>query len=667
MSIQEPTDGHQLPALHHHLTDGSVFSLEMGPDGVHLRLCGVGLQDWLLVSDLVLSVPHVPRSFDYSAGPRSLQSELTRLERVVIEIKVDRLFERLRVSRGMEVSGMRILADQIVVSGQTEGSPFTLRLHPKAPMSGQDQGDIEVQFDDPHVFGWVSRSWDRLGEILSLAIPNEVRASSNRTSVRLNVLRPVLMPLLCGMGCKIPVMEGVGVSAIRFDSGRLVLEFEAGVVSERSIVLESTKNLPEIPVDPEGEARTALAVLAGNGDPIAAARLLTCGVVVPRLWPEVLIAARNLGEERPEWVLPHLVGLLLATRMPEIVSSADIVQLARRLLAAVESSESSADLFHAGRLIATVSFDLSPDEALSLMDGVRSRGVSEPVVLEAAALALDRLGRTAEARAVRARLLALAPTGRIPEVLGAVVDRLDRAGLNAVATSWLDDTLARSEEGRFGSEGPVVHRLAMLLRATREILAGDPNGRVRLQSLLRLNPSDREALDLLLLAARSDREVAEAVVSFRDAADSVSGSERASLLRDAARATSDRLGLKRQSVSLLEDALSADPRDMESVDALDRLCTDLGMNDRRLVLARTRLAMASGLEARAQAQLRVAGLAELVGDINEAAACISGILACDPTNREALEAGIRVFAGCGDDASLRGAWETLLDLDARHS
>lgn len=661
-----PKDGDpvedRLTILPDRVADRNVFSLEMGPDGVRLRLGAAVLGDWLVLKELVLRVPHVPRSFDYTAGPRSLQSALTRLEGVVVELRLDGLTSRIRDVPGIEVAGIRAQGGRLSVSGTVDQAPFTLRLIPEASGPTDVPADLSVRFEEPRIYGWIGRAWDRLGPALASALPSALRVAVERDRVLLSVLRPVLMPLLAGMGCKVPLVDGVILSSVRAEDNRLILRFEAADAQAARPALDDDCRVPE---SPENEARAALRVLEQGFDPKAGTRLLENGVVVPRLWPEVLFTARALGEDRPEWVLPHLVGVLLAARMPEIVSWKDVAVLARRLLASVEATGDPADLALAGRLVATIAFDLDPREALDLLDAVRVRGVSDPAVLEAAALALDRLGRGAEARSVRARLLALAPAGCTAEVLRSVVDRLDRAGLGSVASAWLDETIVLSEEDRFGSEGPSIRRQALLLSAARTSLAGDARGRLLLLDLLRQNAGDREALDLLLVTARTDREAAEVIARLRDAAAGTSGAPRAAFLRDAARATVDRLGLRRQAVELLEAALEADPLDIEAADALDRLCADLGMEDRRLALALARLSWTTDPEARVEALLRVARLAEKTGDINEAARCVSEVLAGDPTNREALETGIRVFASSGDESALVRAWDTLLDVDAR--
>ncbi len=663
-----PTDGNPagnpLPILRDRGGERNLFSLEMGPDGVRLRLGSAVLEDWLVIRDLVLLVPHVPRSFDYTAGPRSLQSALTHLEGVVLELRLDGLVSRFGSVPGITVAGFRALDGRIAVSGTVDEAPFTLRLALGMP-GVEGTGDVAVRFEDPRVYGWIGRSWDRLGPALGSALPAVLRVDVDRNRAIVDVLRPALMPLLAGMGCKVPLVDGVELSSVQIRDGRVSLRFGKASSPSRTGAKESEERT-EFPRDPEADARLALRDLAQGADAAeAGARLLTNGVASPRLWPEVLVAARTLGEDRPEWVLPHLVGVLLASRMPELVSPGDVAALARRLLTAVEASGDVADLALAGRLVATVTFDLEPGEALALVDAVRARGVSDPVVLEAAALALDRLGRGVEARAVRARLLALAPAGRTSEILRSVVDRLDRAGLEGIANAWLDETLARCDEGRFGAEGAAIRRRTQLLCAARESLAGDAGGRRRLLDLLRQDPSDREALDLLAVTARTDREAAEAVARLREAADGATGILRSGLLRDAARVTADRLGLRRQAVLLLEEALEAAPRDVEAADALDRLCTELGLDDRRLVLARVRLSWTGDPEARVEALLRVARLAEKTGAVDEAARSVAEILRCDPTNREALETGIRVFAAAGDEAALVAAWDTLLDLDAR--
>ena len=664
MPIDGTSTQNPLPILRDQERDRNLFSLEMGPEGVHLHLGGTILEDWLVIRDLVLLVPHVPLSFDYTAGPRSLQSALTILETVVIELRLDRLVALLPEVPGIHIAGFQAKGNRLSVSGSVDGAPFTLRLVPEIPGDGT-AGDVEIRFEEPRVYGWIDRPWDRLGETIGLALPGMVRTEVDRVRVVIDVLRPVLMPLLAGMGCKVPLLDDARLSSVVVQDGRITMRFERDSLrSKRLNPGADTAVRP--PLDVESEVRMALRELAGDCDAAAiGTRLLCNGIALPRLWPEILAAARTLGEDRPEWVLPHLAGVLLASRMPEIVSSEDVAVLARRLLVAVEISGDAADLVLAGRLVATVAFDLPPDQGLALVDAVRALGVSDPVVLEATALALDRLGRSAEARTIRARLLAQAPAGMTSEILRSVVDRLDRAGLEGIANDWLDETLARCDEGRFGSEGNAIRRRTQLLCAVRESLAGSGGGRRRLLDLLRQDPQDREALDLLVVTARTDREAAEAVARLREAAEGTGAAARSSLLKDAARVTADRLGLRRQAVVLLEEALEADPRDVEAAELLDRLYADLGMDDRRLVLARAILSRTGDPEARVEALLRTAALAEKTGSLDEAAGGVAEILVGDPTNRQALEMGIRVFAAAGHESALIDAWNTLLDLDAR--
>ncbi len=643
----------------------NVFTLEMGPDGVRLRLDGAVLDGFLAIGNLVLSVPHARRSFDYTAGPRSLQSALTRLEQVDVELDLEAAVSRLGSVPGIRVAGFRARDGKVSVSGEVDGTPFTLRLAP-GPGAGGAAGDLVLRFDEPRVYGWIGRAWDRLGIALAGTVPPPLGVRVDRHSASLDVLRPLLTPLLAGMGWKVPLLDGVALASVRVLDGKVRLRFQATPgATVATVPAPGGEEDTAVAEDPEAVVRAALVDRAPPEAGIPGTRLMLNGVVATRLWPEVLVAARALGEERPEWVLPHLVGVLLAARMPELVSAADVVLLARRLMAAVEASGDPADLSLAGRLVATIAFDLPPNDALSLTEALRTRGVADPVVLESAAMALDRLGRGAEARVVRARLMALAPAGRTGEVLRAAVDRLDRAGLSEVASGWLDETIDRCGEGRFGSEGESIRRQAQLLGAARESLAGNPAGRARLLDLLRRNPADPEALDLLLATAGSDREAAEAVLRMQEAAASVPPPGKARWLKDAALATLDRLGLRRQAADLLEEALAADPRDPEVSDLLDRVCADLGRDERRLSLARARLSFVSDPDARTEALLRVARLSESAGDFAESARCVAEVLRRDPTNREALEAGVRVFAAAGDEPAMVRAWETLLDLEAR--
>jgi tetratricopeptide (TPR) repeat protein len=446
--------------------------------------------------------------------------------------------------------------------------------------------------------------------------------------------------------------------ALRFETGPRTSAADAAVDASNSSSMEQS--------DPETTARRILETLdQGDRSPDSWGRFLLAGVAVPRLAPEVLARASALGEERPESVLPHLVGIVVAASSPDLVNPRDFTIMARRLLAAVEAEGNKGDLGRAARLVASLSMSLDPSVSLEILEGVRMLGIEDEVVLEATALSLDRIGRSDDAVLLRVRALSRVPTARTGELLRGMVRRLDDAGLGQGASVWLEEVLAQCRQGRFGSESRSMGRDVQVLLATRESVVprNSERARERLREILRDSPAHSEALDLLVAIASGPREGAEAVTRLRAAAEAVQGDSRARFLLDASRVTLERLGLRRQATELLEAALEASPGNENVASTLDGLYRELGQDDRRLELLRSRLAWTSDPVQRSALLLDIATLAESLGEHSVAGQALGEVLEDDPTHRAALAAACRVYAAIGDSARLDRVVSSLLDLD----
>ncbi len=656
--------GELLPVLGSRLFDRTPLSLEMDREGVKLRLASALFDNFLALDDLVLRVPYVGRSFDYTSGPRALQPAVTRLAGVTVHVLLERLIGRIWAPAGSlwTVLRARGVRGRVVLSGTAGAVPFTVRVHVE---TSTQPGAVRLRFVSPCLWAPSELPWDLLPAHLVRAVPESLRVGSGDDWVDVSILRPVLSGLTANLGYKVPLLDGAMLSDVRIETHRVSLVFGAqptGIPDDAVRVGVS----PVPGASAEEKARAALGILVGGvRDPALIERFLCSGVSVPRLAPEVLARARSYGEDRPEAMLPHLVAAVVVARDPSLASEHDALRIAKRLVAAVEADGDPLEMVLAGRLLARIGLSVSPETALAILDVLLIRGIEDAAVLEAAAFALDRLGRREEARVTRSRVLALVPVGRTASTLRDMVARLESAGLEDVAADWLEQTIAQCDQDTFGSEGAAIRRQAVLLLATRESLTPDraEAARGRLRDLLHVDPCDREALDLLLALASCGREAAEAVSRFKSAADASSGESRAMFLVDAAGATMERLGLRRQAVDLLEAAREVSPRNEAIAAALDRLYQELDLGPRRLALIEHRVAWTDDPVRRSTLRLEGAVLADGLGRPSVAVNLLRPLLDEDPTHVPALRLAVVVARASGDEAFAKRAAESLVDLD----
>jgi tetratricopeptide (TPR) repeat protein len=635
----------------------AVFSLEMSRDGVLLRLDAAALADVLVVRDLVLRVPHVRYPFDCSAGPRALQSHLAEVRSVVVDLRLDAVARRLAAAGDLSVESLAGCGRCVVASGSLEGEPFTCRLD-AAP--GWGDADVVLVPREPRAFGPTRSAWSAIPRLLAALVPGPL-ACREGGGLGLRVLKPVLGALMAPLGFKVPSTRHVRLASV-----------EAG---PRAIRLTYGPGGPEAPAavaaapfagDAETEAfeaLDALGALAAADDAGQTDRFLAAGVAVPRLWPEVLARARVAGDERPERVLPHLAGVVVASRMND-VPAADLERMARRLVAALQGEEEATDARLAGRLVASLSDRLPPVAALALASEVRSRCPAEADAMLAAARALDRLGRPAEAGPLRLRALTLAPGTAAVATIRREVRSLDDLGLRERASAFLEEAAAAAGDGRLGQDGAAVRSSAWLELASREATdpAGRERGRERLRRLLASDPCDPDALDLLVALAEDDRDVAEAAGLLRAAAQREAGPARARHLLAAGRLLGDRLSLKRQAAEALEAAFEADPSDPEVAEALDAVLAGLRLPEPRFALATERLRTATGAADRAALLAVAVAAAEAAGAPAAARVHADEWVRIEPTSREALGRARRVFEAAGDREALARVLGSLADL-----
>ena len=644
-------------------SERAVFSLEMGRDGVLLRLPAAALGSLLVIRDLVLRVGNVQFPFDYTSGPRALSSHLSTLSGAVLEVRFQGILERIRPA-GIELVRMSGEAGSVVIQGRVDGVPFTVRVEVRVSPHGGG-ADVLLNPRDPRVYGLVGIAWNRLSELLKSTIPAALQVGGRGTAVGLRILRPALTALLTPMGFKVPLLRDAAVTSVEVLPHGIRLSFGPAGPARGLPEFRLFETAPEVGNDAEGAALEAMKELArGGADGSVLERFLQAGIAVQRLWPEVLARAWAAAEERPEAVLPNLVAALLAPRFPDLVGAGDRTKLARRLLAAVDGPGESVDAGLAAGLVASLSDGLAPHDAVEVLARMRARGAPDPAILLASARALDRVGRRDEARPLRLRALAVTPSGDVGRMLGAEIDQLMRSGLEDAATAWLDEVIAACDDGRFGSESGPVRRRARLVRAAQDAMGpGDGDGpRRRVKELQAEDPSDPEVLELLLSLSTTDRDVAEAVAGFRAAAEKTSGAARAGLLRTAGLAMSDRLGLRRQAAQVLEEARQEAPGDDALAEALDRVYEALSWADRRLALVEERLQRERDPAVRVRLVGLATRLAEETGQAEVAARTVTEWMDLEPTGREPLLAGRRVFSARGDTAALHRVLGSLADL-----
>lgn len=643
----------------------AIWSLEMDRAGIQLKLESAMFDSFLLVSNLKVLVPYAGKSFDYTAGPKVLQSSLTFLENVEIHLSLPDLVKRNRVERDWNINQIRALHQGLSLAGTGMGVPFTLGVQ---IASGAFPGSVRLGFVKPRFWGFVPDDWDYLPTRIIAGINPALRLDFGDDWVEIGLLRLLLIRLITGLGYKMPILDGIGLTSWRHEDGRLILSFGRLVQDESASKQPDRKPLQNTP---ESTARACLQELTTGGHNQAVVeRFLRSGVAAPRFATEVISRALILGQDRPESVLPHLVIMVLADAGKQShsllnnLSKDQILHNTKRLLAAVELEGDPSQLFLAAQLVAKVSLGMDPDYALKMLEEVRYRGIETTLVLQSLSLALDRTGQHEEARVVRSRALALVPTGQTAKTLVLITEQLESFGLTEVALQWLLDVIDQCDQGFYGSESKSIKNKATLMLAARESLDTQLIGqaRGRLLGLLDENSLDEEALNLLLATSSGSRQVAEAISRFKEAANAAHGMQRAGFLLEAASATLDRLGLKHQAIELLEQSLEAAAENQASMVALDRLYNDLGYEERRLALILKRIELPCTPNELDELRFEGARLAFDSGATDTAAQLLTALLEGDPTHVSGLELALEVAISIKDNDWAKRISNTLSDL-----
>lgn len=641
------------------------FALEAGRDGVLLKLQGAALGSLLSIADVVSTVPGVRPPFELASGPRGLRHLRSHLREASLTVRTRGLIDASRrASRGeCTLEEISPRGGTLRIGGMLGGVPFTARLSIR-PGRGAAQGsDVRLDVGSVRVWGLSGTPWRALPRVLAGLLPPGTVVSADDDGIDLALLPAVLRPLVASLGFKVPLVRGIGLTAVEVDRESIGLRFGSASIGAPAREPPPAIRLPD---DPEEELSDLFARGPESAPPPEVEdRILAAGLDCPRLWPELLARARAAGEERPESVPAHLVAVLVAMHLRILVPVADRAVLLRRLVTAVGYEGDAREAACAGRLIAVETESLPVAEAIEILEALRARGVVEPAVLAATALALDRSGRRDEASATRARALSMTTPAGLEAFVRSTTDALARAGLGEVAVRWIEDAADHAAAGRLGPEGASFSRRFRVMAACLRFVDGDRDAaRTLVRAVLEDAPGDRSALDLLQSMASDDRSWAEVVSRLRTAAGRESGRMKALLLIEAGGLLTDRLGLRHQASDVFAEAVRADPDCDPGTGLLERTFLETGRPALALEVLRRRIAVAADGDERTRLVEGAFRAARAAGD-SEAATAIAGEwLRLDPTGRTALESVRALFEETGDQEGLERIRLTLHDLNS---
>jgi len=628
------------------------FQLEASRDGIRLRLEQAMLGSRVQVRDLRMAARKPPGSMDLAAGPRSLRSTWASMEGLELWLRLEGL--QWTGSRGVRIQSVHPIEGgrRLWICGRIDDVPFTVRARIVA--LDTSDADLELRFEEPRVFGWIGLSWGSLGPLAleGVRLP-WARVVADSGVARAWVLSPLLQGLLAERGWKVPDRRGVRLLESRQEGPFWVVRF-----GREEPVAGTPKGADHSPPGGEDDRleEELRECFRENRQPEEG--LLVQGLRHPRLWPEVLGRCREVGEERPEWIRVSLTALLLADRLPDLVSQEDRFRWIRRLVINLQREEGLRDLRWGAGWIAEATRALLPNIAWSLLEEMLSLGVAEPDLFRVASVCLERLGRTREAEALRSRMLALAPPDEVEGLVERALASLDEAGLCQVADDWLDRLLERPEES--GPPDVFLRRSLRKLQALRR-MAREPEGSLELwRAMLEENPLDPEVQDLLRVVIREDAQAYEAASRLAEMARE--RPERRNLLRYAASLLETRPGLRGKAARWYEESLEGDPHPEPVLEALDRLYRLLGRRPERRSLLERRVALDPESPRAAEWRLELAREAMAEGDDPAAARSLREVLRREPTHRSALLLARQVHQRTGDHASLMEIEEALRDL-----
>lgn len=622
----------------------SVFSLEMGKDGVRLFLEAALLDNTFGIHNLVLTVNHIRYPFDYTLGPRALQNYLTKVEQCDVWVSLSKLLELAPLELKQLIQGIVGYEGELVAYGRYEDVPFTLKLDIG---SGDKGGEIKVVVKEPRFYGHVSLPWNIIVFRIMKLLPQELERKEGIVCVPL--LRRLLRDLMIGMGFKAPLVGDAMLNNLIIRENECLFRFgrdEERVKVTPEIVFEDTQ-LDQMVDKILEEIRT------GKIDRYET--FFYVGIAVRKLWPEVIARTREASNERPDWVLPNLIAVLIAEKDLSLVGSSDLSTFLKRLARAVEPM--TIDCVYASRLIARLTDKLDQVQSMEVLKEIQD--VPDPEVLQTLSFAFQRIGDTAKAKEYRRRALSTARSGEVLSIVSEIVSKLARHRYEDVAIAFLEDVLADARSGLFGSVSKEVEKSSIKYLAS--LVKDKGKARSIILSFLEEAPFDKEGLYMLEQLSQSTREKTELVMRLKKAGEESQGKERACFFEWAGKVMVEGLGLKRRGLELLEKAFSEDPNAVGTVNMLEKIYDEFGMKREKLAFIERRISVCDG-EEKISLHKMASKLAEELRDYVACANHVKEVLRIDPTDIEVLETGRRVFAQTGDAKALKEVVEALEDL-----
>lgn len=674
----------RLPRLFDRAGDSSVFSMEIGADGVRLRLAMAILGHHLAVKDLVLYLPYVKFPIDFSRGPRSLRNELAVLESCTLLVDWSGVWIDPDERYPIEITGFSAsINNSGVLFGDVAGIPFSLSIDLNRPTEDESV-DLVISVDEVLVFDNVGISWDSLYKRIFTGlrsfpfINGPYFISENRYG--LVILRPVLRALVGQMGFKSPLIPDMNIESIKSNnrSYEIVFSNKYDIISTSNSIFAVNRQVDyQIVEKPsfdvfEDFSVSAFSVGARRTDEFK--DFISKAICVPRLRTEIRTRSHAMVLDYPECLTAHVAGVIAAINLGDLDS---LPKDLSRLMSVIETANHISEGQRtdngpvnpvisrmASGFAARCSRLLSPVDSLNLLNSIRSMGFENADVLRYTALALDRNGDNFNAEKFRKRALGLMSTGRISVFLEEVCAELDSAGLYETAQNWLRDVIKAADSELFASESREITRKTTLLLASRASIGanGVESSRRLLLDLIETFPGDESAVQMLVALADTDREVARAVEVLKSSAGNETGIRRAEILTVAGRIVRDRLRLKSQAIALFESAIEVDPSNQGLADELDDLYRFASSSKKRMDFAKRRLVWTKDRDLRSKILEILAQSAFESGSLEDAANAIREVLSTDPTNSQNLELAERIFLLAGDSESHSEVVQTMRDI-----
>ena len=360
------------------------------------------------LDQLVVRLPHVGFPFDFQDGIERFRHHRGEADEVAISVEARLLLDWIHRASGGRISG-RATDDSLVLMGTRGDARYTVRARflpdPSGPPAGGDP-TLLLSLYDVRVYGHVPEPWPRLASELLDVLPEELVAERTLTTARLRLVRPALLPLLAGMGWKLPDLGGLVARGVELRAGRLTARFESRLASRPEVVaLEAVSDrvyrgaMERFVEDLElkrhhgqidrlletDQVRVALAEVyrAQDGPPtpgFLAQRLIGISAARPILHDECERVCRALLEVAPDYV-PALCGLTSVAMAARRVDEA--AALLERLVELHDGLSDREDATCADLTLAALVRDTNGDEARAALERVLARTPDHDEALEA--------------------------------------------------------------------------------------------------------------------------------------------------------------------------------------------------------------------------------------------------------------------------------------------